>query len=110
MRKDGYKRMIDNKSRDYGQVSYSPKMIRVNMKKSSRVPFRKKTGVEGQADTIYHEEMHAKHPNMKERTVRKKTRLAMDKMPVAKKKKLVARYKKKASTISSRDRRKFHQA
>lgn len=102
------KRYVDNKSKWYGEQVKN--IIRVNFKKSRNVPFTKEspTGVRGIADSIVHEEMHARHPNMHERTVRRDTKKKMKNVSIATAKKIVSDFKKKAKPISEKVRRKFY--
>lgn len=61
-----YKRVVDNRMRWQGDTDLEKKVIRVNKVKSKR-----KSSI---IDTMVHEEMHAKHPQMYERTVATKTK------------------------------------
>ena len=79
-----YKRIIDNKMKWQGDTDTEKKVIRINRKKS-----KKKSSV---IDTITHEELHAKHPNMHEKTVYKKTKKLLKTMSAEKKHKLYSRY------------------
>ncbi len=69
-------------------VGNKPTKIEVNVK-------RHKGDKAELADTIHHEMMHAKHPNMKEKTVRNKTANDMKTMSQAEKDKLVAKVRRK---------------
>lgn len=82
-----WKRKVDNKMKDCGETDYDKKTIRVNKKVS------KKEMRGGVLDTIVHEEMHKKYPNMKERTVRKKTPKKVAKLYPKAKKKLYSLYR-----------------
>lgn len=68
-----YKYKTDNKMRDSADIDYDKRIIRVNKKKS-----RNEKG--GILDSIVHEEMHRLHPQMHEKTVRKKTTAKIKKM------------------------------
>lgn len=105
-----YKKFIDNKSKFYGETITDKGIMRVNMKMSNNTPFTKTSpiGVAGQADTVYHEQLHAAHPGMLERTVRRKTKIAMNKMDTPAKRRLVANYKKQAKQITQAVRKQFH--
>lgn len=60
-----------------------------NIKKDKSLPKKSRTLL----DTIVHEEMHAKHPKMHEKTVRKMTPKKVAKMSSTLKKKIYNRYK-----------------
>lgn len=59
----------------YGETDFDKKEIRVNKKahrsKSLKRISPNKDGSENLLKTIYHEEMHKRHPRMHEKTVRK---------------------------------------
>ena len=72
--------------RDYGETDLDKKKIRINKKKS-------KNGGPGQLlNTIVHEETHARHPKMHERTVRKKTKSLTGRMSKTTKQKYYSKY------------------
>jgi acetyl-CoA carboxylase alpha subunit len=77
--------------RDYGEIDYHRKRIRVNKKESRKYGKKHKTA--GILDSIVHEEMHRTHPKMTEKTVRKKTKRKIKKMSKRVKKKHYSRYK-----------------
>ena len=81
-----YKRKVDNKMRWYGDTDTTKKVIRINKKKS------KKAGRGELLNTIVHEELHAKHPRMKERGVIKKSTTVTNKMSREQKAKLYKKY------------------
>ena len=83
--KDGYTRIVANKSRWQGDTDIDKKVIRVNKVKS-----KKKSTV---IDTIVHEETHAKHPKMTERRVRIETKNQLKRMAENKKRKFYNLYK-----------------
>ena len=58
----GYKRVVDKRMRDYGEIDYSKKLIRVNPKKGDLI------------NTIVHEELHRAYPDKSESWVRKQSR------------------------------------
>ena len=64
-----WKRVVDNKMRWYGETDETKKLIKINKSK------KKNTKPGDIIDTIVHEEMHAVHPQMHEKTVRKQTKL-----------------------------------
>lgn len=71
-----YKYKVDNKMRGaYGEIDEDKHVIRINKKrhKSSRVEriTKNKDGSESLLATIWHEEMHRKHPKMTEKDIRK---------------------------------------
>ena len=80
-----YKRIVDNNSRWQGDTDTKKRIIRINKHKS-----KKKSSI---IDTIVHEEMHAKHPAMSERTIRKKVPLMLKRLSRKAKNRLYARYK-----------------
>ena len=81
-KKDGYKRVIDNKMKDYGEIDEKKKVIRIRKK-----PFKTKKWKKGEVlDSIVHEETHRKHPKMLEKTVYKKAKKAKRDEASAKKK------------------------
>jgi len=57
--KKGYARKVDRKMRDYGEIDYDKKVIRVNPKKGDLI------------NTILHEELHKQHPGWNEKKVKK---------------------------------------
>jgi len=81
------RRKVDNKMRNFGDTDYKKKTIRVNKKKA------KETGKGELLDTIVHEETHWKHPKMREKTVRRKTKKSISKMSKKQKKRLYALYR-----------------
>lgn len=87
-----YKRSVDNKMKCYGETDLEKKTIRINKKKSKDSDKRMKTRGEV-LDTIVHEELHASHPKMHERTVRKHTRPVMSKLSHKQKSVLYAKYR-----------------
>lgn len=82
-----WKRVVDNKMRSYGETDYDKKTISVNKKKS------KKEGPGELLDSIIHEELHAGHPKMKEKNVRKLATKKANKIGDKTKKRLYSRYK-----------------
>ena len=80
-----YKRTVNNKLRTQGETDTDKHVIVVNKKKS-----KKKSSI---IDTIVHEEMHAKHPRVHEKTVYKKTPKVVKKLSPKAKQKLYKRYK-----------------
>lgn len=83
----GWTRKVDNKMRAFGETDLKKKTIRINKKKS------KKSKPGEVIDTIVHEEMHRKHPKMKEKTVRKKTKSSVGRMSKKVKSKHYSKFK-----------------
>ena len=81
-----YKRIVDNKMRWHGDTDTEKHVIRINKSK-------KKNKDRGEIiDTIVHEETHAAHPRMHEKTVRKHTIKKLKRLSRAQKQKLYSRY------------------
>lgn len=101
---DVWKRAVgkckDKKGEFYGFTDLNKKTITINKS------FHKKKGIHGPGisknkngtakilDTIVHEEMHAAHPKMHEKTVRKLTPKKVKRLTKKAKKKLYSKYKK----------------
>lgn len=83
-----YKKVVDNKMRDFGETDLAKGVIKINKSKKKN----KKRG--DIIDTIVHEENHVKHPKMHERNIRKKTKTDLKRMKATVKKKLYSSYKK----------------
>lgn len=81
-----WKRIIDNKMRLYGETDHNKKKIRINKKKAKR------SGSGELLDSIVHEELHRKHPKMRERTVQKKATRQIKKMGKRSKRKMYSLY------------------
>lgn len=84
-----WKRLVDNRMRDYGDTDIDKRVIRVNKSKKKN----KKRG--DIIDTIVHEEDHAKHPRKHEKTVRRDTKRKLKRMSRETKQRLYSKYKKK---------------
>lgn len=79
----GYRMMIDNHMRGFGDIDMGKKVIRVNAKRS------KKEGGKGEVlDSMVHEIAHANHPQMHEKTIRKHTDKVIKHMGDTKKRKV----------------------
>ena len=82
---------VDNKLRGaYGETDTTKRVIRINKKmhkrKNDSSVKKNPDGSVNLLDTIVHEKMHAEHPKMHEKTVRKETRNKIASMsPKAKK-------------------------
>jgi len=97
-KKRKWKRRVDNKMHDYGEIDYGKKTIRINKKRSKKWGRkRKKAGI---LDTIVHEETHLRHPKMGERRVVKRTKRKIKRMT----KKQKARHYSKYSILKGRKR------
>jgi predicted SprT family Zn-dependent metalloprotease len=82
-----WKREVNNKLKGvYGVTDFQKREIQINKK------LHKKDG-ESMIDTIVHEEMHMKHPRMKEKTVRKLTPKKVKKMSKKAKSNIRNKYK-----------------
>ena len=91
-----YKRRVNNKLRGaLGETYFDKKTIVINKKRHKNPVVMKKFAKVDRTliNTIVHEELHAKHPKMYEKTVRKLARVKVNKMSIAKKKKLYSKYK-----------------
>ena len=86
---DGFKRKVDNKMNGFGDIDLEKKVIRVNKKRN-----KKHGGVGELIDTIVHEENHRKHPKMKEKEIRNKTKKDLKKMSLKQKAKFRNRFNK----------------
>ena len=88
-----------NKGNWYGETDLDKKVIRVNKKyhksKGNHAPDIKKNkdGSASIIDTLAHEMLHAKHPRMHEKTVRKLTRKKVGKLSKKYKNKLYSKFK-----------------
>jgi hypothetical protein len=73
-----FKRMVNNKLRGaYAEIDEKKKTIAINKKRHKQNVKRydkNKDGSEKLINTIVHEELHAKHPKMHEKTVYKKAK------------------------------------
>lgn len=87
-KKDLWIRLVDNGMNDYGEINYHKKVIRVNKNKS------KKLGRGGIIDTIIHEELHRKYPDLGERDIKKLTETRLKKMGSLDKKMYYNKYRK----------------
>lgn len=93
-----FKHINSNKLKGlYGETDYGKKVITINKKahKKTTHPSWVKKNPDGTAnllDTIVHERMHANHPKMHEKTVRKKTSIVINKMGPKQKKKLYSKF------------------
>jgi len=85
---DKWIRLIDNGMKDYGEINYHKKIIRINKHKS------KKLGRGGIIDTIVHEELHRIYPHLGERQIKKLTEVKLIKMDAAVKKMYYNKYRK----------------
>jgi hypothetical protein len=82
-----YKRIVDNKLKGaYGDIDFTKRVIRVNKSMA-----RDKRG--NIIATIIHEEIHAQHLRMHEKTVRKLEKQRVETMTPEAKKRLAAKYR-----------------
>lgn len=98
------KRQVTTKKNGYyGETSWDGKgktIIKINKrrhtkkKKHAKWVKKNKNGSANLLDTIVHEELHARHHKMKEKTVRKKARTVAKKMSKKQRHRLYARYAK----------------
>ncbi|MFA6422235.1 MAG: hypothetical protein WCV92_02460 [Candidatus Buchananbacteria bacterium] len=86
--KDSWVRLVDNKMKDYGEINYHRKVIRVNKHKS------KKLGRGGIIDTIIHEETHRIYPQLGEREIKRLTEIRLRKMDSGIKKMYYNKYRR----------------
>ena len=93
------RRIVDNKMRDYGSEDDRTHTIRINKALSKKDPNlvrpvnKGASRYPGVLDTIVHEEMHASHPKLTEKSVWKRTRRKMQTMKPEAKRKAYARFK-----------------
>lgn len=84
-------RMTNNRIHAFGYTDFNTKKktvkIQINRKKS------KKTAPGEVLSTMYHEEQHLKHPQMKEKNVRKLENSKVDKLTKDQKRKIYNKYK-----------------
>lgn len=76
-----------------GDTNTDDKIIRINKRLHHKLVKRHEAKKAELLDTIVHEEMHAKHPKMKEKTVHRKTPKVLKKLTMAQKKKLYAKFR-----------------
>lgn len=84
--------MLDNKLKGaYAESDLDTGLVRVNKKRHYQKGVQRinptKDGHENLTSTLYHEKLHFKHPNARERTIRKMEKRGMKTMsPIAKRK------------------------
>jgi hypothetical protein len=93
----GYKTIVDNKLKNYGETDDRTKTIRVNKKLSKRDPSHKRP-LKGSKypevlDTELHESLHAQNPKLTEKQVYKKTHKKIRQLTRKQKQKLYAKFK-----------------
>lgn len=91
------KRKVNNKMKWYGETNFGPKVTKIVInKKLHKKAIKKDKSILKKSrtliDTIVHEEMHARHPKMHEKTVRKMTPRKVAKMSRLSKNKLYKKY------------------
>lgn len=86
----------DPKLKAYGETDYDKRTIRIN-KQRHKKKFKRtnpnKDGSENLLDTIIHEDLHRKHPNMREKNVKKLAKAMKSKMSKKQKAKHYAKLK-----------------
>lgn len=75
-----YKRTFDRKMRDYGEIDFEKKRIRVNPRHG------------GLLNTIIHEDIHRRHPRMTEKNVVKRSKIEEKRITPSKLLRLVKPY------------------
>lgn len=96
----GWKYKTDNKLRGaFAETDFDTKTVRLNKKKhkpAARVKHYQKNanGGESLINSIEHELLHIKHPNARERTVVKKTKVAVNRLSTHAKQKRYALFKR----------------
>lgn len=80
--------VVNNHMKAYGQMDPKTNVVEINKKKHKG----DKTEL---ADTIHHELLHVKHPNMKEREVKDKATREVDQMSQSEKDRLIAKVRMK---------------
>lgn len=80
-KKQDWKRKVDKKMKDYGDIDYQKKRIRINPKKGEMLT------------TILHEEEHRKYPSKTEKLVEKAAKAKEKKLSPKKAIKLLKKYK-----------------
>lgn len=90
-----WKFLTDNKMKGaYGETDFDKKVVRINKKRHKKAPsdgISKKDNTI--INTIVHEDLHVKHPKMKEKVVRKKASKKVSKMGTKAKKKMYSKLK-----------------
>lgn len=85
-KKKKWARIVDRRMRDYGEIDYSKRKMRVNPTK------RGKGGI---ADTVMHEELHRRHPDLTEKKIVKMARVKLKKMSLKRIGNMLRKYKEK---------------
>jgi len=78
-----FKRKLDTKMRDAGEIDYEKKTIRVNPRKTNRG---------GLMDTIVHEELHKDYPDKPEKWISKKTKTKVKSLSDSQAQRLLKKY------------------
>jgi len=94
MKKAEFTRKVDTKMRNYGEIDYQKKQIRVNPKKRDLL------------NTIVHEEEHRKHPKKTEKQTKKRTAKVESKLTIKKAIKLLSKYDKKTKKGKGKKRKR----
>jgi hypothetical protein len=77
-----YKRVVDTRMRDAGEIDFEKKLIRVNPRKREIV------------NTILHEELHRRYPKKNEKWIKKKAKEKESKLSIPATIKLLKKYKR----------------
>lgn len=93
MKKDGYRRVIDNSMKWLGDTNTENKVIRINKAKHHKLAMKQTKRKAELLDTLIHEEYHAKHPGALEKTVYRKTPKIVKKLSTKQKQKLYSRFR-----------------
>ena len=84
-----WKRKVDKRMKDSGEIDDSKKVIRVNPRKGELI------------NTIIHEELHKKHPKKAEKWVKRKAKKVEKRTSVKKAIKLLQKYKHPVNYFSA---------
>lgn len=84
----GYKFKADNSMKGFGETDLDKKVIKINKARNKK---SKQTGE--LIDSIFHETLHAKHPNASESTIINKTKIGLKRMSKKSKQKLYNKFK-----------------
>jgi hypothetical protein len=78
-----YKRIVDTRMHDAGEIDFEKKQIRVNPRKGDLI------------NTIVHEELHRKYPDKPEKWIRKKSKKEEASLTIAGAVKLLKKFQEK---------------
>ena len=77
---DSYKRVVDRRMHDFGEIDFDKLKIRVNPRKGDLI------------NTIIHEELHRKYPDKSEKWIRKKSKKQESALTIHQAVKLLKKY------------------